>query len=472
MIELGEKALPLLEEAVEEGVYDKETMTRLLGVGFIPSRKQWRASGLARAADEEIGPKFIGYGGARGGGKTAWAFCQVCCDDLQRGKAMKALFLRKAAKSMKEAITDLRQKFLAGRIAHAWVPSQNMIRFPNKSYCVIGHFATEKDIDTYLGLEYHIIVVEEATTLTESKIKQIMTCCRKGTGDEGLRPRMYFTTNPGGVGHQWFKKMFVEPHRRGEEGETRYVQALPAENPHLDSGYISILNSLTGWRRKAWKDGDWNITAGLFFKSFRDNIHVADFHLPENRSLWKYWLGFDFGFGHCNACVLIGEDPDGHAYVIDEEVHAGLSTAQNADLILAMLARNELGVKDLHTIQAGHDCFNSQPGSRTIAEMYQAKGLILSRANIDRIGGAGQVLDLLGDAEHNIPSRLTFHARCARTVEQMCYMEHDEKRPDDVKKVDSDRETGEGGDDAFEACRYGLMWNGFHATRRVKKLKM
>ena len=471
MIELGANAMDLLMNAVEEGVEDKKTMTRLLGVGFIPSNKQWRASGLARQADEETGPTFIGYGGARGGGKTAWAFCQVCCDDLQRGPAMKALFLRKAAKSMKEAITDLRQKFLAGKVAHTFVPSQNMIRFPNKSYCVIGHFNTEKDIDTYLGLEYHIIVVEEATTLTETKVKQIMTCCRK-SGPDGIRPRMYFTTNPGGVGHTWFKKMFIEPNRRNEEVDTRFVQALPSENAHLDKGYMAILNSFTGWRRKAWKDGDWNITAGLFFKNFRDNIHVKEFNLPDPIHLWKYWVGFDYGFGHNNAAILIGEDPDGHAYVIDEEVHHGLSTAQNADLVLAMLTRNELSVKDIHTFQAGHDCFSNQPGERTIAQMYQEKGITLESANTDRIGGAGQILDLLGDAEAGVPCRLTFHPRCVRTVEQMTYMEHDEKRPDDVEKVDSDGETGEGGDDAYDALRYGLMWRGFYATRRVRKLKM
>lgn len=471
MIELGINALPLLKRAIAEGLTDKETMTRLLGVGLIPHPKQWKASATARLADEETGPKFIAYGGARGGGKTAWCFTQVCADDLQRGPALKCLFLRKAAKSMKEAITDLREKFLAGKIAHSWVPSQSMIRFPNKSYAVIGHFANEGDIDKYLGLEYHVIVIEEATTLTEAKIRQIMTCCRSGSGDEGFRPRMYFTTNPGGIGHSWFKKMFIEPYRRGNESDTRFIQALPTENPHLDGGYMKILRSLTGWRRKAWLEGEWDITAGLFFKNFKAAIHVQDFELPEDKNRWRYWLGFDYGFGHCNSCQLLAQDNDGHAYVVDEEVHSGLMSSQNAQCIHGMLDRNGLTIDDMHTIQAGHDVFNNQPGGRTIAEMYADDRIILERGTIDRIGGAGQILQLLGDDEHGVPSRITFHPRCAMTIEQMTYLEHDPKRPDDVLKVDADSESGEGGDDAYDSLRYGLMWSNFHATSSAGKVK-
>ena len=35
-------------------------------------------------------------------------------------------------------------------------------------------------------------------------------------------------------------------------------------------------------------------------------------------------------------------------------------------------------------------------------------------------------------------------------------MLHDPHRPEDVLKVDID-EDGEGGDDAYDACRYGIM---------------
>jgi hypothetical protein len=64
-----------------------------------------------------------------------------------------------------------------------------------------------------------VIGVEEATTLTQRKFLDISTCCR--TSKPNWRPRIYTTTNPGGVGHTWYKKLFIDPHhassRRGNE---------------------------------------------------------------------------------------------------------------------------------------------------------------------------------------------------------------------------------------------------------------
>jgi hypothetical protein len=48
-------------------------------------------------------------------------------------------------------------------------------------------------------------------------------------------------------------------------------------------------------------------------------------------------------------------------------------------------------------------------------------------------------------------------------LETMGYLEVDPHNPEDVLKVDCDGDTGEGGDDAYDAARYGLK-----RTRRSK----
>lgn len=78
-----------------------------------------------------------------------------------------------------------------------------MLTFENGSRIIAGHFQHESDIDACLGLEYDVIGIEEVTTLSARKHQDISTCCR--TSKPNWRPRIYSTTNPGGLGHAWYR---------------------------------------------------------------------------------------------------------------------------------------------------------------------------------------------------------------------------------------------------------------------------
>lgn len=183
--------------------------------------RQLLASAAARACDHGGGPAEVGFGGARGGGKSFWVLAQTAVDDCQRWPGLKVLWLRKVGKANLEQLQDLRKHVLKG-VAHEFVTHRGVLNFPNGSQIITGHFQNENDIDAYLGLEYDVIVIEEATTLSERKYRDIKTCNRSS---KGWRPRMYLTTNPGGIGHAWFKKRFIIPLRKGEETETRFIQS-------------------------------------------------------------------------------------------------------------------------------------------------------------------------------------------------------------------------------------------------------
>src|SRR5512137_2835488 len=144
----------------------------LVRAGTCLQERQLAASAAARLCDEADGPTAIGYGGARGGGKSHWLLAQLGADDCQRVPELKCLLLRKVGKANLEHFEDLRRK-LFGRLPHEFSGFRGILTFANGSRIIAGHFQNERDIDAYLGLEYDVIGIEEATTLTARKYQDI-----------------------------------------------------------------------------------------------------------------------------------------------------------------------------------------------------------------------------------------------------------------------------------------------------------
>ena len=212
----------------------EDQMENFLRAEILLQPRQMAASAAARLCDQSDGPTAIGYGGARGGGKSHWLLAQMGADDCQRVPGLKCLLLRKVGKANLEHFEDLRRKLFT-RLPHEFSAFRGVLAFANGSRILAGHFQNEKDIDAYLGLEYDVIGIEEATTLTARKYQDITTCCR--SSKPNWRPRIYSTTNPGGVGHAWFKKRFVEPYRSKLESDTRFIPATIDDNFYLNDEY-------------------------------------------------------------------------------------------------------------------------------------------------------------------------------------------------------------------------------------------
>src|SRR6478609_5879363 len=191
--------------------------------------RQLVASAAARLCDKPDGPTAVGYGGARGGGKSHWLLAQMGADDCQRVPGLKCLLLRKVGKANMEHFEDLRRR-LFGNLEHQFSAYRGILTFSNGSRIIAGHFQSEKDIDANLGLEYDVIGIEEATTLSSRKHTDISTCCR--TSKPNWRPRIYSTSNPGGIGHAWYRSKFVVPYLEKRENETRFVPARVSDNSY------------------------------------------------------------------------------------------------------------------------------------------------------------------------------------------------------------------------------------------------
>jgi hypothetical protein len=443
----------------------KGQMDSFASADVILQQRQLAASAAARLCDSPNGPMAIGYGGARGGGKSHWLLAQMGADDCQRVPGLKCLLLRKVGKANLEHFEDLRRR-LFGKLGHEFSAFRGILSFNNGSRIIAGHFQNEKDIDAYLGLEYDVIGIEEATTLTARKYQDISTCCRTSKPD--WRPRIYSTTNPGGVGHAWYRTKFIVPFQEKRETETRFIPARVTDNRWNNPEYLRVLQNLSGWQRRAWLEGDWDIAAGQYFTMLRREVHVVE-DFDDTRAV-EWFAALDYGFAHYTVVLLGCRDGDGNIFIVDEHAERLWLPQRHAVAIRAMLARHRvlverrwlsaekpetrpLEISDLKRFVAGADVFSRQSDGTTIAAQYAKQGISLRCANTDRVNGWAEVMQGLGDADGGVRPTLFIHKRCGRLIETLPTLQHDPNRPEDVLKVDAD-EDGVGGDDAADALRY------------------
>jgi phage terminase large subunit len=448
----------------------RDQVRNFLKAAVVLQPRQLVASAAARLCDQPDGPTAIGYGGARGGGKSHWLLAQMGLDDCQRVPELKCLLLRKVGKSNLEHFEDLRRKLFTN-LSHEFSAFRGSLTFKNGSRIIAGHFQNEKDIDAYLGLEYDVIGVEEATTLTARKYQDITTCCRSSkvlADGQHWRPRIYSTTNPGGVGHAWYRTRFVLPMMEERERETRFIPARVGDNAFNNPEYRQVLERLTGWQKRAWLHGDWDIAAGQFFTNFRREVHVIQ-DFDAGRAV-EWCAALDYGFVHYTVALLGCRDGDGNIFIVDEHAERQWLPQRHVAAIKAMLFRH--GVKagwelrsgafprvratqlaDLRRFVAGADVFSRQSDGTTVAAQYGQLGITLRPANTDRVNGWAEILQRFGDPDSGIKPTLFIHKRCGRLIETLSSLLHDPNRPEDVLKVDAD-EDGAGGDDTADALRY------------------
>ena len=422
---------------------------------YVAQPKQLAFSAAARECDDPNGPTRVVMGGSRGTAKSHAALSQVGLDDCQRVPGLKWLFLRNIGKAARESFEDLIHKVLTAAPGH-YIPSRSRFVFDNTSFILLGGFRTESDIDSYLGIEYDGMVIEDAHLIGQSKLDKLFGSLR--TSKTNWRPRAYLTCNPGGIGHGHLKRMFVEPWRAGRETDSRYIHTIPGDNKFIDKEYYKYLSGLTGWLRRVWFDGDWDVMAGQFFTNFSYDTHVllsARWPFQLIPRTWPVWGSLDYGYNHPTSAHLYTQG-DGVIYTVGEHWAQRTPIKHHAAALKELC--NRWG-RVPRVWYAGHDCFakrQDESEDPTIAQKYEAEGITLEPANINRITGAAEMLDRLGEPEQGITPRWYIFDACPRLIECIPAMEHDPHRPEDVLKVDID-ENGQGGDDCYDDARMGIM---------------
>lgn len=266
--------------------------------------------------------RYVAFGGARGGGKS-WAVRVKAVLLAFRYPGIKIMIVRRTYPELRaNHINPLRT--LLGDTAQ-YKDSTKEFLFPNGSLIMFRHCSNSSDIDKYQGTEVDVLFLDEATQLTEEEYDRFKACVR---GVNDFPKRVYLTCNPGGVGHSFVKRLFVD--RAFRESETpedyNFIRSLVTDNVALmeaDPEYVKQLEALPPKLKKAWLMGDWNIFDGQFFEEFRDIpehykdrkfTHVIEpFEVPSD---WKIVRSFDFGFRKPFSCDWWAIDYEGRAYLI------------------------------------------------------------------------------------------------------------------------------------------------------------
>lgn len=370
--------------------------------------------------------RYVAYGGARGGGKTHVLRIKAFGGALKY-EGIRILIVRREYPELEQNIILPMRKMIPPEVA-TYNGSMRMMFFVNGSVIKFGHYGNGDDIE-YQGQEYDWIFLEEATQFTENQFRTLGACLRGATK---IPRRMYLTCNPGGIGHLWVKRLFVDrEYRDGEKSEDyTFIRATVDDNPQLleaSPEYKQMLDLLPEDTRRAWRYGDWDALAGTFFPEFRKETHVIPpfVRVPAE---WRKYRAFDYGLDMF-ACIWVAVDFDGRCYVYREAQQSNLTVSEAAKLALDLTPPNE----HIEFTIAPPDIWNRQKDSgKSMAEIFEQNGLGLIKASNNRVSGWMAVKELLKPLhdENDKPAMLVTE-ECRGIIRNLPAIQHDDKNPSD-----------------------------------------
>ena len=262
---------------------------------------------------------YTAFGGARGGGKS-WAVRTKATLLALHYAGIKIMIVRKTYPELRaNHITEMCR--MCADIA-TYSETKKELAYINGSTVKFANCRYDKDLDKFQGIEADVVFIDEATQFTREMFDRICACVR---GVNDFPKRIYLTCNPGGVGHNWVKELFIDKKVDIPE-DYHFIKSLVTDNDALirnDPQYVKKLEALPAKLRKAWLEGDWNIFEGQFFEEFRDDpehyrdrryTHVIEpFEIPRD---WRIYRSFDFGYSKPFSCDWWAVDYDGRAYLI------------------------------------------------------------------------------------------------------------------------------------------------------------
>lgn len=329
------------------------------------------------------------YGGAAGGGKSIALLMGALQYIDQPG--YNALLLRKTFKdlSQPEALIDISKEWLTNTDAR-WNQSDHKWTFPSGAVLQFGHMESENDKYQYQGAAYHYVGFDELTQFTEGQYTYLLSRVRRRKADADNFPlRVRGAANPGGVGHEWVKRRFIElpddeelDIEEAEKFKARiFIPSGLKDNPHLDQEeYKQMLAELDPVTRAQLMNGDWNIAGdgNMFKREWFDNRIISE--VPRDVNLIRkvrYWdlastdeakAIKDKGDPDYTASVLQALGDDGNIYVL-EVTRDRLSPAAVEKLVRSKAERDGRSGTAIWMEQ--------EPGASGVASIFTYKKLML-----------------------------------------------------------------------------------------------
>lgn len=315
----------------------KEELQKALQLRLPEKYVPWKPS-PHQAAFLLVPHKEAFYGGAAGGGKSI-ALLMAALMYVDNPK-YKALILRRtfADLSAPGALIDIAHEWLGPTDAR-WNEQKHQWTFPSGAVLKFGHMANEQDKTQYQGAQYQFVGYDELTHFTETMYAYLFSRMRKQR-DNDIPTRMRAAGNPGGIGHEWVKRRFIDkvedypdeftPAEIERKKGRIFIPSGLKDNPFLDQeDYIDSLMELDPVTRAQLMNGDWNIAAGgnMFKAEWFDNRIISEVpHDVELIRKVRYWdlastdeekVIKEKGDHDYTASVLQALGNDGNIYILE-----------------------------------------------------------------------------------------------------------------------------------------------------------
>lgn len=434
----------------------------------------------------------VGFGGARGGGKSD----AVCGDYIDHEETYGEHAIGMAFRRERTQLTELieRAKQIMVPLGYKWHEQDKYFRGPKGGRLRFTYLGNDSDADAYQGHSYTRLYPEEMGTFpNEGPINKLTATLRSG---HGVPCQMKGTCNPGGPGHQWVKAryglagkinqiirqdfIFENPFTKAKIPKTRvFIPSKVTDNKFLGDDYVANLFQVGSQALvEAWLNGDWDVVEGAFFDCWSASKHVLPpFRIPDD---WLRFRSLDWGFARPFSVgwwAVVGDDfsPDDFsgggdrlgrplvvlprgALVRYREWYG--SSSPNVGLRLnADLVAQQLAAKETETIKyavADPSVFKQDGGpsigERMNEELRKLKKAQFHAADNTRIPQKGAMSGwdqmrarMVGDADGR-PMFYVF-STCTDFIRTVPALQHDPDKPEDL---DTDGE-----DHAADEARYG-----------------
>ena len=337
--------------------------------------------------------------------------------------------------------------------------STHMLTMANGSTIQFGNWEGNESENKYQGQEYDIVIIDEATQFTERMFRHLAGCMRGHVG-KGFPKRMLLTCNPGGIGHFWVKRLFVDrkfktdpehPEKTEKPDDYKFIFAKAEDNIAMLEENESYLEDISKMAESdAMRYGDWNVMSGQYFDNFDERIHVVkSFAIPPH---WELYRSFDYGLDKF-ACFWWAVDTDGRCWCIRCLEAENKNVQDAAKLALDATPPKEQG-KILITY-APPDMWSRQKDTgKTMAEIFTQHGLPIVKSDNNRVQGHIITRSMLepiplhdqfvikhyGGKEHapkELPALMFFNT-VGLAIEDLQSIQHDDKNPSDCAKEPHD----------------------------------
>jgi hypothetical protein len=412
------------------------------------------------------------YGGAGGGGKTY----ALIADAMRyfENPNFNGLILRRSTDELREIVWKTQELYPKIFKGAKWGEKKSQWTFPSGAKLWLTYLERDQDVLRYQGQAFSYIAFDELTQYPTPFAWNYMRS-RLRTTDSELPTYMRATTNPGGVGHGWVKRMFIDPapentkfvaqdletgddlvypDSHDKAGEPlfyrRFIPAKLQDNPYLMEGgqYEANLLSLPEMQRRQLLEGDWTISDGAAFSEFRLNEHVIEpFDIPDN---WRRFRSCDYGYSSYSAVHWFAIDPNFSTLINYRELYLTKHTGRD-------LAKAVMEAEDGERIDYGvldSSCWHNRGQlGPSIAEEMISQGCRWrpsDRTNGARVAGKNRFHEVLKIDENTGLPGIQFFNTCRQIIADLPVIPSDPRGSDDI---DPRYAT----DHAYDSVRYAVM---------------